>query len=232
MRILVVEDEAVVARRLLRLVAAVLGDQLAEAHHAPTLHDALDAVSRRPYDLLFLDLDLDGRDGFGLLTEAVAGSFQTIVVSAHEEQAIRAFEHGVADFVPKPFDEARLRLAVARATAREAGPRELLRFLGVRRQGEVYLIPLERVVSIAGAGDYSEVRCDDGSRHLHDKTLAALEVLLPSRFERVHRSHLVDLGRAVGLRSEPGSRYWLRLATGGEVPVSRGRVADLRRRVV
>lgn len=231
-RVLIVEDEEVVARRLARLVSSILGDGLSELHEAGSLAAGWRLLRERPVDLLFLDLKLHGGDGFRLLEQAVAGSFQTVVVSAHTDQALRAFEHGVADFVPKPFDEARLRQAIARATSRDAGSREALRFLGVRKGGELRLLPLSRVVWIAGAGDYSELHLIDGSSHLHDKTLSSLEVLLPRRFERVHRSHIVDLERVVGLRSEPGSRYRLRLSTGDEVPVSRQRVVELRERIL
>lgn len=72
----------------------------------------------------------------------------------------------------------------------------------------------------------------DGSRHLHAKTLSALERLLPDRFVRVHRSAIVDLDEAVALESEPGSRYFLRLADGTRVRVGRTRVEELRARMV
>lgn len=232
MRVLVVEDEAVVARRLIRLVRSILGDHLHGIDHAASLGDAVEAIAERPIDLLFLDLSLEGRDGFRVLEEAASGAFHTIIVSAHADQAIRAFEHGVVDFVPKPFDERRLRRAIERATGRQRAAGEHLRHLAVRRQGSIELVPLDSVLWIAGAGDYSEIHCADGRRHLHDKTLSCLEVLLPNRFERVHRSYIVDWSRVERLRTEPGSRYRLELDTGDEIPVSRTRAAEIRDRLL
>lgn len=230
MKVLVVEDEEIVARRLARLIGSILDRRVDDIERAKNIDDAMDAIRERRFDLVFLDLNLNGRDGFRLLGEAAAGAFQTIIVSAHVDQAMRAFEHGVIDFVPKPFGEDRLRKAIDRASTRDASSGEHLRRLAVRKQGEIRFVPIETIVWIAGAGDYSEIHCDDGTTHLHDKTLTALEVILPARFERVHRSHIADLSRAVRLCSEPGSRYRLELDNGEKIPVSRSAASTLRTR--
>lgn len=228
MRVLIVEDEEIVARRLTRLIETILGERIRHVHHAANTLDALDAMHAEPFDLLFLDLNLNGQDGFRLLSDAAAGAYQTIIVSAHADQAIRAFEYGVVDFVPKPFSEERLRKAIDRATRRDERTGELLRRLAIRRHGEIQLIPIEDVLWIVGAGDYSEIHCDDGSTHLHDKTLSAFEMILPGRFERVHRSYIADVSRASRLHIAEGSRYRLELDTGDEIPLSRSHVGRIR----
>ena len=119
LRIALVEDEEIVARRLQRLLGRVLGDRRTSITRLTNLHDALDYLADHPIDLLFLDLDLGGEDGFRLLGEAVAASFHTIIVSARHDQALRAFEYGVVDFVAKPYTEDRLRQAIERVTHRE-----------------------------------------------------------------------------------------------------------------
>ena len=88
MRVLVVEDEAVVARRLRRLVGEILGAELERLDVIDHLGDAIDRVFETPYDLVFLDLALHGDDGFELLRHAVSGAFHTIVVSAHTDRAL------------------------------------------------------------------------------------------------------------------------------------------------
>ncbi len=108
MRILIVEDETVIARRLERLVRQILGQQLVWLKRADCLAAARADLESFPIDLMFLDLNLHGKDGFGLLEHAVAGAFHTVIVSAHTNQALRAFEYGVLDFVAKPFDKERL----------------------------------------------------------------------------------------------------------------------------
>ena len=119
MRVVVVEDEEVAAGRLIRLLGGILGGDLRSITHKTTLEEAREHLADHPVDLLLLDLNLHGRDGFRLLGEAAAGSFQTIIVSARHEKALRAFEYGVTDFVAKPYDENRLRQAIQRVTDRE-----------------------------------------------------------------------------------------------------------------
>lgn len=198
MKIAIVEDEAVVARRLERMVREIVGAE-ASVDVAPSL-PAARALMNRPFDLLFLDLNLNGSDGFQLLEEAAASPFQTVVVSAHHEQAIRAFDYGVADFVAKPWTFERLRIAVERATSTQAAPGRA-RCVVVRKGRELRTIRVDDLLFIRGADDYSELHLGDGSVHLHEKSLTALESLLPATFARVHRSYIANLGRVRGMRA-------------------------------
>ncbi|HKR63153.1 MAG TPA: LytTR family DNA-binding domain-containing protein, partial [Thermoanaerobaculia bacterium] len=161
-----------------------------------------------------LDLNLNGSDGFSLLEEAVAAPFQTVVVSAHHEQALRAFEYGVADFVAKPWTEERLRIAIHRATGRD--PRHRANRLVVRKGRELRTISTSDIVFIRGADDYAELHLADGTMHLHEKTLAALESMLPGDFARVHRSYIANLVRVRGMRGAT-----LAMDDGAFVPVGR-----------
>jgi two-component system response regulator LytT len=194
MRIAIVEDEAIVARRLERMVRDIVGDSTIEI--AGSIDAALE-VTRQPIDLLFLDLNLNGRDGFRLLEEAAAAKFQTVVVSAHHDQALRAFEYGVADFVAKPWSEQRLRRAIQRVRGRESSQ---ARMLVVRKGRELRTIAVADIVFVRGADDYSELHLSGGSVHLHEKSLTALEALLPETFRRVHRSYIVNMDRVRGMR--------------------------------
>lgn len=227
MRIAIVEDEAVVARRLERMVRDIVGGESA-IELAPTFGAALDLVRGRTLDLLFLDLNLNGRDGFRLLEEAVAAPFQTVVVSAHHEQALRAFEYGVTDFVAKPWSEARLRLAIERVTKRE--PRGGTKRLVVRKGRDTRSIDVAQIVYVRGADDYSEIRLADGTSHLHEKSLTALEAVLPAGFVRVHRSYIVNIARARGLRH--ADRPVIVLDDGTLIPIGRAYREQVRERVL
>lgn len=229
MRVLVVEDEEVVSRRLARLARAALGDRLENLECAATIADAARRLATAPVDLIFLDLDLYGEDGFDLVRRGLAEGGQVIVVSAHRERALEGFDEGVVDFVAKPFDRARLTRAIERALA-GAASRGRSR-LEVRSGGRIRFVPIAEVVFVMGAGDYSRLVLADGTEHLHEQTLASLGRSLPSYYQRVHRSYLVDLHRVDGVRSLRGSRYRAVLQGGRELPVSRTRVHDLRRRL-
>lgn len=224
MRIAIVEDEAVVARRLERMVRNIVGapESIEIAASLPAARELI----QRPLDLLFLDLNLRGRDGFALLEEAAASAFQTVVVSAHYDLAHRAFEYGVTDFVVKPWTEERLRLAIDRASGR-AGATHRATTLVVRKGRELRSIPAAQIAFIRGADDYSELHLADGSVHLHDKSLKALEAVLPADFARVHRSYIANLTRARGI-----SAAALVLDDGTLVPVGRVYRPAIRERVL
>ncbi|HEX8173076.1 MAG TPA: LytTR family DNA-binding domain-containing protein [Thermoanaerobaculia bacterium] len=220
MRIAIVEDEAVVARRLERMVRALV-DASDTIEIAPSRAAARELL-RRPLDLLFLDLNLNGRDGFALLEEAAASRFHTVVVSAHHDQALRAFEYGVADFVPKPWSEERLRRALERVRGSEPSP---ARTLMVRKGRELRAILARDVVYVRGADDYAELHLADGSTHLHEKSLTQLETLLPDEFARVHRSYIANLTQVSAMRNDA-----LVMRDGSVIPVGRVYRATLRAR--
>ncbi|PII20403.1 DNA-binding response regulator [Stenotrophomonas sp. LMG 10879] len=227
MRILIVEDEPLVQQRLLRMCSELAGAR-ARFDAAADLEAAGDRLQRSVYDGLLLDLNLGGDDGFELLRRAVAGRYQCVVVSAHRERALQAFEHGVLDFVPKPFSRERLAQALERLLDASRYRPGRARYLGIWRAQGTTLVELADVQWIRADGDYSELRMRDGRIELHDKSLAGLGPLLPPEFVRCHRSHVVNLRHVRSLHAASGSRYWVVLSDGTELPVGRAHVAALR----
>ncbi|WP_342380737.1 LytTR family DNA-binding domain-containing protein [Myxococcus stipitatus] len=228
MRLLIVEDEPLAARRLARLCEQWLGPGSAAPRVCSSLDEARALLAGRDIDVLLLDLNLSGEDGFTLLAEATAGSFQTVVVSANTDQALRAFELGVLDFVPKPYTPERLALALGRVGSRAAAP---LRTLAVRKGGGVVLVPLDSVAYIQGAGDYAELVLRGGGTELSEKSLERLEQLLPADFFRIHRSYLVRVADIRELVTSEGSRTAVELKDGTRLPVGRSRLSLLRKRL-
>ena len=230
MRVLIIEDEPPIARRLARLLRELAPDEITSIETRATLAEAEHALAGGAVDVVFLDLNLNGRDGFDLLADAAAGAFHTVVVSAHTERALEAFEVGVLDFVGKPFGAERLRTTLDRL--RGARAEHPAAALAVRTAGRVDLVRVADVVYVRAAGPYSELVLRDGSVRLHGKPLDRLLAVLPASFERVHRSYLVRLGDVVGLRVQPGSRYAVVLASSETLPVGRSRVEAVRARLI
>ncbi|MCP3137598.1 LytR/AlgR family response regulator transcription factor [Pyxidicoccus xibeiensis] len=225
MRVLIVEDEPMAARRLARLCQELMPQGTPPPLVRDSLADAQEVLAGRTVDLVLLDLNLSGEDGFQLLDEVTAGSFHTVVVSANTDQALRAFELGVLDFVAKPYTRERLEKALSRVQGRAAGP---LRTLAVRKGGSILRVPLEEVAYIQGAGDYAELVLRDGRTELSEKSLDRLEALLPTDFVRIHRSHLVPLQDVTRLWTLEGSRTAVELKDGTRLPVGRSRVKALK----
>lgn len=221
MRILIVEDEPLVARRLQQFCREILGERAELLHIASTFDAAITSLSSTPVDVVLLDLNLDGEDGMELIKTSVAGSFHTIVVSAQTSQALRAFEYGVIDFVPKPFTIERLSQALQRADdSAEKSPNHA-RYLAIRKQGRLILVPVKDVLYIQGADKYSEVVLHDGHRELHDKNLERLHAVLPLDFKHIHKSYLVRMSAVARINVLGGSQYEAELRNGLRLPVGR-----------
>ena len=231
MRVLIVEDEPLLARRLERFCHEILGEKLESVRVATRFSEASARLDESPIDVLLLDLNLHGRDGMELLAASVAGSFHTLIVSANTDQALRAFEYGVIDFVPKPFSQERLAQAFRRVTERDGRAAGAAKFLAVRKLGKVELVPIDRVLYVEGAGAYAELVLDDGRRELHDKTLEKLHALLPPVFERIHKSYIVRLNAVKALHAQEGSHYEVELRNGARLPVGRTRYKELREKL-
>ena len=232
MKVLLIEDEPLVAQRLERFCRDVLGDGLERLHCAGSFDAAASWLAENTVDVALLDLNLEGRDGLELLRRSVASSFHTIIVSANTDRALEAFQYGVLDFVPKPFTRERLAQAFTRArgSAVRAGP--AARNLAVKKAGRIELVAVDSVLFVQGAGNYSELVLADGRRELHDKTLEKLEALLPEDFVRTHKSYLVRGSAIKALHAAEGSHYELELRNGLHLPVGRTRYKELREGLV
>lgn len=231
MNILIVEDEKVAARRLERLTKEILGDKLESIRCIDTLKKSEKFLEKHPIDILLLDLNLSGQDGFNLLKRAVSESFQTIVVSANTDRALESYEYGVLDFIPKPFDKKRLIKAFQRLEYADRISRLTTKMLVVKNFGRLQLVPLEEIHFIKGAGDYSEIHTVKSTVFLHNKSLEALVKILPEHFTRIHKSYIADLDQIVNVHIFGGGKYECELTDGTRIPVSRTRYKDLTERL-
>jgi DNA-binding LytR/AlgR family response regulator len=184
-------------------------------------------VSQRPPDVLILDLNLEGRDGFELLRDPVLARCPAIVVSAHTDRALEAYELGIRDFVAKPFGRDRLALALSRAF--EGASHRPERF-AVRDASQTHYIAIDDILLVRADGARSEIVLTENRVIRDDRMLDRIQNLLPPHFERVHRSFLVDVRKIERLVAQEGSRYAITLRDGTTLPVGRTRVASLRAR--
>lgn len=228
---LIVEDEGVTARRLERMTREVMGARIQSLTVKDTLEGSEEFLFDHPIDVLLLDLNLSGKNGFDLLKSAASGSFQTIVISGNIDRAIEAFDYGVVDFVPKPFDLDRLKKAFDRLVPSERKGGPPAKYLSIRKHAKVELIPLEQVNYFQGAGDYVEVHLKNGRMELHSKTLETLSVLLPDQFERIHKSYIADLREMKHIHLHGGGKYEMELKSGHKLPISRRKYKELKERL-
>jgi len=228
MKLMVIEDEPLVAQRLERFCREILAGRLERLLVANSFEEAAARLDEQPVDVALVDLNLEGRDGMELLKRSVASSFHTVIVSANTDRAIEAFQYGVIDFVPKPFTRERLAAALDRVSGRAVFS---ARHLAVKKAGRVEIVAIDDVLYAQGAGNYSELVLTDGRRELHDKTLEKLAAILPPDFERVHKSYLVRMSMVKALHAAEGSHYEAELRNGLRLPVGRTRYKELREKL-
>ncbi len=226
MRIVIVEDEPVAARRLERLVREIPAAASAQFTHCQSLDDLLGIGTMSTGDILLLDLNLSGDNGFTALDMIAGGGFSTIVVSGNVERAIEAFAYGVVDFVPKPVEPERLLQAFGRIPI-PSPAQQANKSLAVKDGGRLRFVRLDDIAFVKGGGDYAEVHLRDKSFFLDDRTLDAMEKELPESWLRVHKSYIVDSSRIESLLSHGGGRHACILNDGTEIPVGRSRYAEL-----
>jgi two-component system, LytTR family, response regulator len=188
---LVVDDEPNARERVRTLLC-----ERADIRIAGECGDGESAVAeirRRKPQLLLLDIQMPGLDGFGVLAALEPEEIPTTVfVTAYDEFAIKAFDAGAIDYVLKPIVPERFALAIERAVDRVRSGAWLDRLV-VDQRGRMTVIPTTAVMWLEAERNYVRVHTPQGA-HLMRATLTGLEGRLdPSRFMRVHRSAIVAL---------------------------------------
>lgn len=228
MNVLILEDEPLIAQGLEREVRAHFGARLSNLVLHDNVPQALAALTQEQVDLLLLDLNLHGADGYDLLRLAQTAPFQTIIVSAHAERSITAFEFGVLDFVAKPFSRERLHKALLRYTGRHTEAASL----AVKKRGALEWIAMADIDHVQADGHYSNIVLRSGEQCFHDLAIDKLMALLPPHFLRVHRSYIVNSLGFKRLQIAAGGKYALDTQTSTGIPVSRSSYPALKRRLL
>lgn len=221
MKILIVEDVTLIAERVERLTKLYLKADITKIKICHTLDEAKLVIKEENFDLLFLDLNLNGLDGFELLNEAVSESFKTIVITANKTEAARAFDLGVFDFISKPITKDRFQTAMNRISDSLNGGNGFVNYLSIKTHGKIELIDINDVNYIKASGHYSEIFTKKNKSYLHDKNLEKLMITLPSRFFRTHKSYAVNTEKIKEILNYGAGKYEAVLNSGDKIPISR-----------
>ena len=188
-----------------------------------------------PPDVVFLDVQMPGADGFQLIDAVGARAMQAVVfVTAHEEHALRAFDVDAVDYLLKPFDEDRFAAALSRVREElelralrrgglpESQRKKPLDRLPLRSAGRVSFLRVDHVEWVDAAHNYVRIHGIDGHTHLVRGAISDLETRLdPERFVRIHRSTIVNVDRVRELELTTHGSYVAILEGGQRLAVSR-----------
>lgn len=225
-RVLIVDDEPL-ARESARLVLEADPDVTVVG--ACTGVDAAAQVRTLAPDLLVLDVQMPEVDGFAVIEAIGPAALPGIVfVTAYDRYAVRAFEVHAIDYVLKPYDDARLLAAVARAKQRT---RAYVQRFFVRERERTLIVDVGDVDCLEAADDYVELHAGT-TVHLVRERLHELEARLdPAVFVRIHRSTIVNLARVRELQPLIRGDALVVLEGGAAHRCSRSRRAELERRL-
>jgi two-component system, LytTR family, response regulator len=230
-RALVVDDEEPARGELRYLLSA--HPEVDVVGEAASAGEALALAEKVRYDVVFLDVELPGMTGLEVARLVLERSEhpEVVFVTAHQRYAVDAFAVEAFDYLVKPVEPERLARVVERLSqARKRQGPEVEKIAVVSAGGAQTLLDYDTVYWIEADGDYSRVHTFDRS-YLSTSSLRELAELLPSsRFARIHRSHLVNLGKVAEVRRAGPDRLRLVLddETRTELDVARRQTRALR----
>jgi two-component system, LytTR family, response regulator len=201
---------------------------------------ALVAIRGERPDLVFLDVQMPGCDGFQLLAELPADERPAIIlVTAHDHFALDGFAVQAIDYLLKPFSKERFDLALKRAVQHictkragdlgariegmlAAGPESQPGRVAVKSDGRLIFLKPDDIIWIEAANNYATLHLAGAKRLLLRETLSSLEKrLASSRFVRVNRSALVHVDQVQELQPVEYGDFSVLLRNGTRIPLSR-----------
>jgi two-component system LytT family response regulator len=216
--------------------------------------EAIRSIKTNKPDLVFLDIQMPGFDGFSVVSGLMEVEPPLFVfVTAYSDHAIRAFEAQATDYLMKPVEEARLadtldrvrqRLAekkgveeagrlmealtehapdAAEEMADSEGPaaNRFEKLINIKDRGQIFRVDVDTIERIDAAGDYMCIYTGDNTLILRE-TMKDLERRLdPRRFQRIHRSTIVNLDLVKQVKPHTNGECFLVLESGAQVKVSR-----------
>lgn len=206
-------------------------------------HEGIRQIMAQAPDLLFLDIEMPGMNGFDLLEQIPHTSSQVIFVTAYDQFAIRAFEFNAVDYILKPVRKSKLVAAVQKVLNRQqplldkSALAALIQNIRVQSHAGLEhialpthdgftMIHINDITYLSAESNYTWVYVTQQKRYLVTKTLKDLEEMLrfPQYF-RSHKSHLVNLNHVA--RYVRGQGGYLVMKEGVQIPVARTQKSEL-----
>lgn len=253
LRTIVVDDEQLARDELCFLLGQVDGvEVVAQAGNGI---EALDVIEEHSPDLVMLDVQMPGLNGFEVARRLLRSGLesQIVFVTAYDQHAIEAFEVNAVDYLLKPVEAGRLATAVERARKRVMSDRplskgrpaedmeRLVQLLSERQErreqvavkvaDRFLLVQSDEIVHASVEDDVITVVTNSLSGTSNYRTLDELQARLdPAVFWRVHRSHLVNINKIKEIVPWFSRNYILKMkdGKGTEIPVSRSQTKRLR----
>lgn len=250
LQVLIADDETLSRHRLRRLLGR--DPELSIAGECGSGQECLDFLASQRADLVFLDVQMPGMDGFAVIDAVGRERMPSIIfVTAYDQFALRAFEVHALDYLLKPFEEKRLAESVRRAKSyimgRKAetdqeGLRRVLQAaqpaarypdrFAVKHAQKLIIIRAEQVDWIQAADNYVTLHCGHEIHTLRETMNSLERTLDPAKFLRIHRSAIVNLDRVKALQPWFRGDYRVLLTNGVQLTLSKSYRQALKERLM
>jgi two-component system LytT family response regulator len=235
-RTLVVDDEPLARQRVVSLLKNYPEIQLVgECRNG---EEAVEAINSKKPDLIFLDIEMPGMDGFGVVSN-IDLKYKPFIIfaTAYNQYALKAFNIHAIDYLLKPFDDERFdeALEIAKQQIKlknslnfndkllqlisefNTTPEKYIRQFKIKLRGREKFVKTEDLHYIEAEGNYLMLHHENG-RDLFRSTMAAVEKELnPNRFLRIHRSYFVNTVYVKNIRYISNNEYKVNLKNGKEI---------------
>jgi two-component system LytT family response regulator len=243
MKAIIIDDEKR-ARVSLALLLQEYCPQISVVAECENLPEGVKAIRKLQPDLVLLDIEMPGHSGLELLDffDENDVNFSIIFTTAYNEYALQAFKFSAVDYLLKPINPEQLTEAIARLEKqkqkvanykllKETINQDSLTKIAVPSGNTLIFIDTTKISYIKGEGAYSEVFCNNGTKHLVSRNLKNFEdiLCLDTRFMRVHKSYIVNFEQVVAYNKSDGGS--LELETGIHIPVSPDKAQNILDRI-
>lgn len=230
LKAIIIDDERASVENLAMLLQPFKSD-LTVVGTAQNALEGIKLIQQIQPDIVFLDVSMPGGTGFDML-EAIGEhrGFSLVFITAHSKFTLPAIRAGAFDYLLKPFDPDELESCIRRIVETRQTPKSSGSRLPLETGAGTYFIPPALILKCEADGNYTKVHCSDNRTILVSKTLLYIEQELPpDLFIRVHQSFLVNIGAIQAYMRDNGG--YLLLSDGSQVPIARGRKAEVLRRL-
>jgi two-component system LytT family response regulator len=224
-KVLIVDDEPAARRGVRQLLAAF--PEFAVAGECRNGAEALAALDARAPDVVFLDIQMPGIDGFEVIRRRTVERMPEVVfLTAYDQFAIRAFEAEALDYLVKPVSEARFAATIKRLMKRlRSGRTARDENIVVTTARGAAVLNVSEIDWIEAAGNYAQLWVGSRGYFLREPLQLLEERMRKHGFIRAHRSALVRLDGVRELTRDSAGALVASLGCGARIPVSRRRSA-------
>ena len=237
MKALLIDDERLARNELRRLLK--VHQDIEIVGEATDVEDAVVKIEALRPELIFLDVQMPGADGFNLLERLEPPLPQVIFTTAYDEFAVKAFEFNALDYLLKPVDPNRLVAALEKLRGRAIEATAPLREnrltsddkVFVREGERCWFVPVKNIRLLESEGNYTRVYFDDQKPQLF-RSLTAMEERLDSKqFFRANRKQVINLAWVDGIDPWFSGGLLVKLKGGMKVELSRRQAQEFRDRM-